>query len=721
MLCGGVWARWKAASIKPEKIFSELNLNKQASHFRKFSEGGTTPMQSTSDVILSPGPRNVAVEGRMEQVPSSSSLKFGPYLVDLYSGELRKGGSKVRLQEKPLRLLAALAERHGQVVTREELKKRLWPDHTFVDFETGLNTAVSKVRDALSDNSEKPRYIETLPRRGYRFLVPVERIAGGNGAAARPPLGAAIPANTAIAPAPAVQLRASSLNGARAASVATKKSRFALAGVALILACVAIGLGVRVALKERPHPAPSTGRVMLVVLPFENLTGDSGQEYVSDGFTEEMIAQLGAMNHDRMGVIARTSAMHYKGSSKSIREIAQELGVNYALEGSIRKAGNGFRITAQLVRTDDQTHLWARDYDRSRDDLAKLEGEVAQDIARQIEVQLTPQAQLALSNSHLATPDAYRTYLKGRYYLNERSRAGMNDAISAFNEAIREDPAYAPSYSGLADTYNQLVYYGFLAGQDGIPKARAAAQSAVELGGSQAEGHASLAYVDFMWDLNWAGAAKEFQRAIELDGNYAPAHHWYALYLTAQGERQASLAQIRQAQRLDPLSLIVTTAAAYVSYFAGDYGNAASLSQQALQRDPDFMVAHAVLGLAREQQGQTDAAVDEFQKTLELSGGRPPAYLDYLAHAYAAAGKRAEAEQVLAELDRQQGPHRAAPIYRAATLAALGEKDKALDAIEESATGGSDGMIWLKVDPRFETLYSDARYQRVLRLAGFSQ
>lgn len=657
----------------------------------------------------------------MESVPSPPNLKFGPYVVDLHSGELRKGGSKLRMQEKPLRLLAALAEQHGQVVTREELKKRLWPEDTFVDFETGLNTAVSKVRDALSDNSEKPRYIETLPRRGYRFLIPVERVSTGNRAAAPPPISPAVSAKSAISTqAPTAQLPASV--GDRAAAARTfEKVRFALEGIALVMACIAIGLMLHSAVKERPAPAPSTGRVMLVVLPFENLTGDAGQDYVSDGFTEEMIAQLGAMNHDQMGVIARTSAMHYKGSSKSIKEIAQELGVTYALEGSIRTAGNGFRITAQLVRADDQTHIWARNYDRSRDDLAKLETEVARDIAKEIEVQLTPQAQLALSNSHLAKPDAYQTYLKGRYYLNERSRAGMNDAITAFNEAIVEDPHYAPSYAGLADVYNQLVFYGFLTGQDGIPKARAAAQSAVELGDGYAEGHASLAYVDFMWDLNWNGAATEFQRAIELDGNYAPAHHWYALYLTAQGQRQASLAQIRQAQQLDPLSLIVTTAAAYVSYFARDYDDAATLSQQALQRDPNFMVAHAVLGLTREQQGQADAAVGEFQRTLQLSGGRPPAYLDYLAHAYAAAGKKTEAETVLAELDRQQGPYHPAPIYRAATLAALGEKDKALDAIEESATGGSDGMIWLKVDPRYETLYRDARYQRVLRLAGFNQ
>jgi TolB-like protein/DNA-binding winged helix-turn-helix (wHTH) protein len=656
----------------------------------------------------------------MDPAPSPPTIKFGPYVVDLRAGELRKFGAKVRLQEKPLQLLAALAEQPGQVVTREDLRRRLWPGDTFVDFETGLNTAVSKLRDALSDSAEKPRYIETIPRRGYRFLFPVEQIAAGNGSVV-PASFPAVPSTTSageIAPANAIP----DFTEAPPSDIIAKRSSSGrIAALGFLLACVAIGSAGYFTWKHRSRPIPPPVRAMLVVLPFANLTGDPEQDYVSDGFTEEMITQLGELNHDQMGVIARTSAMSYKGGSKSIKQIAEELGVNYALEGSLRKNGDGFRVTVQLIRADDQTHLWAHEYDRSRDDLARLEGELAQDIAREVQIKLTPQAQLAMSKAHSVAPEAYRNYLKGRYNLNKRSPEGMRNAIAAFQQAIQEDPGYAPAYSGLADTYNLLIFYGFPPGRDGIPMARAAAEKAVELDGTLAEGRASLGYVNFMWDANWAKAENQFQRAIELDDSYSPAHHWYALYLAALGRRNASLQQIQQSQRLDPLSLIVTTAAAYVSYFARDYSAASALCEQALRRDPNFMVAHAVLGLTLEQQDKPEEAIAQFEKTLQLSGGRPAPYLDYLGHAYAAANQRAKAEAILVELDGAITPGGASPMYRAATLAALGRNDEAMDAAEEGFERGGAEKVWLKVDPRYEPLRSNPRYERLVHVAGLGQ
>ena len=660
----------------------------------------------------------------MEPATTSPTVRFGAYSLDLRAGELRKGGSRIRLQEKPLRVLALLTERPGELVTREELKRRLWPEDTFVDFETGLNTAVSKLRDALSDSADKPRYIETIPRRGYRLIIPVERAAAGEEARAANPPGISLAA-------PAIEISLDRDPADRAAqqgdvardtaelqAISRRREAFAF-GLVLIVVATAVSFALRY---SRPRPAPPPGRAMLAVLPFDNLTGDPGEDYVTDGFTEEMITQLGELNHQQMGVIARTSAMSYKHSSKSIRQIAQELGVNYVLEGSIRKAGDGLRITAQLIRADDQTHLWAHEYDRRLGDLARLQGEVAQDIAHEIQIQLTPQEQMALSGAGTPVPEAYRSYLLGRYQLNKRSPDGMQAAIGSFNEAIEEDPDYAQAYSGLADTYNQLIYYGYLPGADGIPKARAAARKAVQLDDTLAEGHASLGYVDFMWDFNWGDAEKQFQRAIELDDSYAPAHHWYALCLAALGRRDASLAQIRQAQQLDPLSLIVTTAAAYISYFAADYPGAQRLSENVLQRDPDFMVAHTVRGLALEQEGQPDAAIAEFQKAMALSGGRPAVYLDYLGHAYATSGKHEQAESLLAELDDTVKPGGSSPVYRAATLVALGRKDQAIEAIEEGSEPGNGGESqWLKVDPRYEAVRSDPRFQRVLRVDGFIQ
>jgi TolB-like protein/DNA-binding winged helix-turn-helix (wHTH) protein/Flp pilus assembly protein TadD len=657
----------------------------------------------------------------MQPATSSPRLRFGAYSLDLRAGELRKGASRIRLQEKPLRVLALLTEHPGELVTREELKSRLWPEDTFVDFETGLNTAVSKLRDALSDSADKPRYIETIPRRGYRFIVPVERPAGTGEVQAR-----STPARRVGIETVEIALDVDSSAGAAGRMPGngaekrktTLRGREAFAfGFTLIVVASAVYFGLR---HSRSRPALPPARAMLVVLPFDNLTGDPNQETVSDGFTEEMITQLGELNHQQLGVIARTSAMNYKHSSKSLKQIAQELGVNYVLEGSIRKVDGGLRITAQLIRADDQTHLWAQEYDQPVGNLAELQGEVAEDIARQIQIQLTPQEQAALAGERTVVPEAYRSYLRGRYELNKRSANEMKTALDAFKEAIEEDPNYAPAYSGLADAYNLLIYYGYLAGPDGIPKARAAAQKAVDLDDTLAEAHASLGYVDFMWDFNWREGERQFQRAIELDDSYAPGHHWYALLLAALGRREASLAQIHQAQQLDPLSLIVTTAAAYVSYFARDYSGAARLSQIALERDPNFVVAHTVLGLACEQEGQPETAIAEFQKALALSGGRPAAYLDYLGHAYAVAGKRREAQAVLAELDRQVKPGGVSPVYRAATLAALGRENEAMGAIEEGFANGDGGeMIWLNVDPRYEPLRSDPQFQRLLRVAGF--
>ena len=658
----------------------------------------------------------------MQPATSSPSLRFGAFSLDLRAGELRKGNSRIRLQEKPLRVLALLTERQGDLVTREELKRRLWPEDTFVDFETGLNTAVSKLRDALSDSADKPRYIETIPRRGYRFIVPVERIGETEDRRAE-----STPTIRGRTQTVEIALEHSSSEGTggkmRLAHAPAEKRRgshrreaFAF-GLALIALAAALYFGLR---HQPPHSAPAPARAMIVVLPFDNLTGDPSQDYVSDGFTEEMITQLGELNHQQMGVIARTSAMSYRNSTKSIKQIAQELGVNYVLEGSVRKSGDGLRITAQLIRADDQTHLWAHEYDRRIGDLAKLQGEVAEDVAREIQIQLTPQEQIALAGQRSVAPEAYRSYLRGRYNLNKRSIEGMTTAVGAFNEAIMQDPDYAPAYSGLADTYNLLIYYGYLPGNQAIPKARAAAKKAVELDDNLAEGHASLGYVDFTWDMDWRAAERQFQRAIELDDSYSPAHHWYALLLAARGHRDASLAQIHQAQQLDPLSPIVTTAAAYVSYFARDYSAADRLSQSVLQRNPNFMVAHTVLGLTREQEGQPEVAVAEFQKALTLSGSRPAIYLDYLGHAYAAAGKRAEAEAVLAELSDQVKPGGASPVYRAATLVALGRKGQAMDALEEGSAPGAGGEPeWLNVDPRFEALRSDPRFQRLLRAQGF--
>jgi TolB-like protein len=469
----------------------------------------------------------------------------------------------------------------------------------------------------------------------------------------------------------------------------------------------------------RHGPPSAQGKVMLAVLPFQNLTGDPGEDYVSDGFTEEMIHQLGRLNRAQLGVIARTSVMTYKGSHKPVDRIARELRVNFVLEGSVRKTADGLRISTELIRAQDQTQLWAHEYDRPLGDLVALQGEVAQSVAEEIQIQLTPRARAHLASARPVSSDAYRYYLQGRFFWNMRSGENLIRAVLAFQQAIRQDPGYAPAYAGLADAQNMLIFYGYSPDSEAIPKAKAAALKAVELDPSLAEAHASLGYVYFMWEWNWAAAEQEFQRAIELDNSYASAHHWYALYLAALGRRDESLSQIEEARELDPLSLIVSTASAYISYFARRNDVAATQCEEVLQRDPNFMVAHAVLGLTQEARLDFPKAIAEFQKAIQLSGGRPFGYLDYLGHAYAVSGKRSEAEAIMAEIHARTNPADAYGFSGIATLVGLGEKEQTLKAMEKSFRKGAEDLMWLKVDPRIDPLRDDPRFQSLLERAGF--
>lgn len=659
----------------------------------------------------------------MEQVPGPPKLKFGPFVVDLVAGEIRKNGARIRLQEKPLRILAMLTERPGQLVTRDELNKRLWPDDTFVDFETGLNTAVSKLRDALSDSGQEQRYIETVPRRGYRFLaeVEVEEVSGAE--AQLEPANRAGAGSVGFAIADTVSVKESESANDSAAQLPAIAARLHLAtGRPYIVLFVLAGLAFTTWLLwtyfHRANSALAT-RTMLAVLPFENLTGDPAQDYISDGFTEEIITELGQMSPDELGIIARTSSMTYKGQQKSISKIAGELHVKYVLEGSVRQTETGFRVTAQLIRADDQTHLWAQDFDRPVGRLVQIQGEVAQAVAREIRVKLAPQTTSSFARAREVDPGAYRSFLQGRYNLAKRSGDGLTKAVASFQDSIAKDPGYAPAYAGLADAYNLLIYYGYPPGREGVALARGAAEKAIALDPRLGRGHASLAYVYYMWDWKWQAADQEFKKALELDPNYSTAHHWYAQFLASRGRTVESLAQIDEATALDPQSLIVWTARAYLLYFAGEYKESEMECQRVFSRDPGFIVAHAVRGLALEGEHDEGDAISEFQKAIELSHARPAPYLDYLGHAYAMAARTTEAAAILSELDQKARTGEAGPALQAATLLALGKKDQALTALQRGfADPDAAGLIFLRVDPRFDPLRADSRFMQLAAKVG---
>jgi tetratricopeptide (TPR) repeat protein len=418
-----------------------------------------------------------------------------------------------------------------------------------------------------------------------------------------------------------------------------------------------------------------------------------------------------------MKVIARTSAMQYARTKKSAREIGHELGADYILENSIRREGTRLRITAQLVRTMDQTHLWAETYEREMVQLLSLESEVTEAIAEQIHIQLIPTAApRSASNQHSVDPDAHELFLHGRYYFNLRSRDGLNKSVELYTQALAKDPSYAAAYAGLADSYNLQAFYGFDPTMDSVSKAKIAANRALQIDDSTAAAHAALAYTEFMWRENWPAAEQEFRRALELDENYVPAHQWFALYLAAQGRMDESLQQMRFAQKIDPLSPSVHAGLGYIDYFDHNYEQAVQQARVALQLNPNLMVAHAVLGWSYLEQKKFPEAINELETASELSGG-VPVYRSALGRAYALSGNVTAAKRILAEVRAMEIEPRGVGSALAALCLAAGDPERALDLLEQTAPGDIQAN-WLRVDPAFDSIRASPRFVAVVARMG---
>jgi TolB-like protein/DNA-binding winged helix-turn-helix (wHTH) protein/thioredoxin-like negative regulator of GroEL len=506
----------------------------------------------------------------MSQVATPRRLLcFGSFEVDLGSRELRRQGLKINLQDQPFRLLALLLERAGEVVTREELRDKLWPADTFVDFDHSLNTAVRKLREALGDSAETPRYVETLARRGYRFVAPV--------AEPGPTAPVAHSADADVAsPSPPTTARLAP--SARRVVV--------LAAVLSSAALVAYWMG------ARPGPGSQPGRrLTLAVLPFDNLSGDADQEYLSDGLTEEMITQLGRLEPDRLRVTARSSTWKYKRAERDIDRLRRELGADYVLEGSLRRAGERVRVTTQLIQAVDQTDVWAETYERDLRDVLVLQSEVARAVARAIALTLTPDAQARLSSARSVRPESYEDYLGGRYFWNRRTEAALKQALGYFQRAIAADPDYARAYSGLADCYSALgasSIVGALPPRQAMPEAKAAARKALQIDGMLAEAHNSLAMVHLLYDWDLAASEREFRRALELDPDYTTAHHWYSHTLIVLGRTEESLAESKRALELEPLNLAIGVHLGWHYLYARQYDQAIEQFRKTLELDRPF-------------------------------------------------------------------------------------------------------------------------------------
>ena len=649
--------------------------------------------------------------------PKPTIARFSAYEVNFASHELFKHGSRIKIQRQPFQILCLLVERAGEVVSREELRERLWPNNTFVEYEDSLNTAVRKLRAALSDSSGLPRYIETVAGQGYRFIAPVT-VEEKRGLPETADPGGAGGVAGEVAYGLPIEPRPSSAGGEHreATKLKPKTGKLWLSVVAATVLVVAIVGSVLWTHFHSSHVA--TARPMLAVLPFQNLTGDANQEYFSDGLTEEMIGQLGNLDPQHLGVIARTSVMRYKNSQAGLDQIARELGVQYVMEGSVRRDGNHVRISAELIQMKDQSHLWARQYDRELNGLLALQGEIGHEIADETELTLGEHKAAGTSIALPQNFDAYDLYLKGQYFFNKRTAADLEEAIRYFQQATIKDPNYARAYAGMADAYALMGGYSGRAQPEFMPKARALALRALQIDDSLPEAHTALALIVQNYDFDWQTAEKEFRRAIELNPNYATAHHWYAEHLMWRGRFDEALRESEHARQLDPLSLIIASDNGAILFFSRQYDEAIQKWQFVLEMDPGFSRAHLIRG-AYVEKGMFAEALADTEKMRPLAVDST--YLSWRTYICGRSGQKVQAHQALEQLLQSSRGGSVDPLIVARGYIGVGEKEKALVLIERAYAQHSNELTSLKVSPMYDTLRGDRRFGDVLRRVGLSQ
>ncbi len=574
---------------------------------------------------------------------SGSQYEFGSYRLDVPGGTLFREGNRVALPPKAAELLVSLVEAGGSVLTREQLLLQVWPG-TVIE-EGSLSSHISVLRKALGTAPNGQDFIETLPKRGYRFAADI------------------------------------------------KRARFDV-------------------------PRGGIDRTMLVVLPFENLTAGDRYDYFSDGLTEEMITELACLSPEHLGVIARTSAMQFKLSSKSVKQIGSDLGVSYVVEGSVRRAGERVRITVQLIRVSDESHLWAQNYERHLHDVLDVQAEVARAVAREIQIKLTPHEKQRLDpdRTRSINPQAYELYLRGRHFWYRRTEEGMRKSIECFEQALRYQPSFAAAYDGISDAHTMLACRGMTPAVESLPKAKAAARHAVRLEPELGEGYASLAHVR-LHDWDWVGLESDFKRAAELAPGYAVAHYWYAEYLMAMDRTGEAIGRVQYAWELDPLNSVINASIGMIRYLAHDYDGALVDLRRGLEIDPTHYVSHLRVGLVCLQKNLLNEALDAMRQAVTHSGGGTEA-LAGLAQAHGVAGDKVTMQKIMQELDaighRHVSPYNIARVY-----GAIDDKQRALEWLERAYREHNPDLIELTREPSFASLRSDAKFRELTERIGW--
>jgi len=613
---------------------------------------------------------------------STIRWNFGDFELDAAGFQLLYRSQRVKLERIPLELIIFMVERQGQLVSRDEIASRLWGNGVHVDVESGVNTAIRKLRAALKDSPETPAFIETVPGKGYRFIGRASQADRNAEATARP-----------VRPA----------------------RPWLIAGLALALATAAV---VVYYVGFRPAgPSASETSVTIAVLPFQNLSSDPEQEYFSDGLTEETIAALGRVAPSRIRVIAWTSSMAYRGTRKTAGQIGGELDASYLVESTVRKEKEHLRITAKLVRVKDQVQLWNNTYDLQLAGLLSVQQEIGSAIARQIGGEFSQQAKTAVRNSS-QDADAYDLYLRGRYYLSQRTAESMRRSVECFEAAIQKDPTYALAHAGLADTY---VIQAMISGSDPRElweKARFETEKALSLDPNLAEAHTAAGMASFFMGWKWAAAEHSFQRAIQLNPNYAIAHQYYAHFLSNARRHEEAIGEIQKAREIDPLSPMMHTYTGGILVLARRYNDALPALQQALSIDPDFFPTHSVLGLYYQQTGKPDVAIEEYRKAYRLSGGNI-LQLAYQGFVLGQIGRRSEAEQIITTLNQIAQSRFVSPYAVALVYTGLDDREAAFEWLEKASEVRDVSMVFLPADPKWDSLRSDKRFQNLLRRCGF--
>lgn len=616
--------------------------------------------------------------------------EFGPFRLYPLKRRLTRDGERLRLTPKAFELLLALVEESGKTVEKDELLQRVWAG-TIVE-ENNLNQNITTLRKLLGDSRQESQYIATIPGLGYRFVAEVRKVEEE-----------------------ALQGRKDAKEELTAPTVYSSRRIVRYAIFAIVPIAVAV-LVYALYTKATPDPAPVNAS-SIMVLPLENLSGDPEQEYFADGMTDALIGDLAKLGG--LHVISRTSSMHYKGTKKSLAEIANEIKVDVVVEGTVQRSGDRVVIRAQLIHAATDRHLWVRTYEREMRDILDLQSEIAQAIAREVQIKMTPAEQARLTSSRPVSPKAFDEFLQGRFlYWNKRTEENLNKSIAHFQNAIKEDPSFAQAHVGLADCYNSLgtVQVGLMPPIELRRQAEQAATKALELDPALAEAHSAIGQVKH-YNWSWSAAEDDFKRALELNQNYANAHNFYASFLMSVGRIEESIAASNRARELDPFSLSISAQRGFLLENARRYDEAIEQLRRVTEMDPNHYQAYWVLGHTYAASGRFTEAIEAAQKAVDLSE-RVPGALGILGLAYGLGGRKAEAKKILNELLELNKTRYVTPAALVNVYIGLGEKDAAFVWLEKAYQERSNFIAYLKVFPILDPLRSDPRFADLVRRVG---